>query len=132
MKAASLQSQLDRLPPCLCRLMARAGSGSQWRPKSHREIALAAKLPRQTVADLSRRTSWANIPIHIADRFAFACGVNLAQINDTLSRLRLQRTRLRHLSSGNAHQRRMIATLMIATLINLNQKSKSPSESRRH
>lgn len=118
MKFASLLARMDRLPPCLCRLFARKrcrGGTNAWAPKSHREIAIEAGLSKSTVAELSRRKTWRGTPIGAADDFARACGVNLAEIDEAISRLRNHRTRLQHLGRGNQHQRRMIADLLAQT-----------------
>lgn len=121
MKYGSLLEKLDRLPPCLCRLFARTRlARTGWHPKSHREIAAEAGLAKSTVADLSRLRSWRHVPLEMADTFARACGVNLAEIEEAISRLRTGRSRLKHLAAGNAQQRRMIAELL--------KESKRPKE----
>lgn len=112
MKFNSLLARMDRLPPCMCRLFARRQSPRGWVPKSHFDVARDSKIPKSMVALYSRMRSWGNIPIDKADRFARACGVNLAEIDEAITRLRLHRTRLLHLRAGNAHQRRMIADLL--------------------
>lgn len=113
MKFKSLLARIDRLPPCLCRLFARRTDGARgWVPKSHQDIAEDSGLPRSSVADMSQKRSWRGVRIDEADRFAHACGVNLADIEDAIKRLRSQRARLQHLRQGNGHQRRMIAALL--------------------
>jgi len=113
MKFDSLLARIDRLPPCLCRLLARRNvTGGGWAPKSTRDIAADAGLSKSAVAELSRRRTWRGTPIGMADAFARGCGVNLAEVDAVIKRLRYHRTRLRHLSKGNGHQRRMIADLL--------------------
>lgn len=112
MKPGSLLASIDRIPPCVCRLFARRQSADGWVPKSHREIAIEAGLSKSTVAELSRRKTWRGTPIGVADQFARACGVNLADPRDAIRRLRSHRTRLQHLKHGNQHQRRMISELL--------------------
>lgn len=115
MKTNSLLARLDKLPPCVCRLFARRSGPKGWEPKSHREIADEIGIHKATVAWYSHKKTWGGIPIATADSFARACGVNLAEIDEVISRLRHHRTRLLHLSRGNGHQRRMIAALLAQT-----------------
>lgn len=115
MKFDSLLAKMDRLPPCVVRLFARkrcSGGTNSWAPLSHLDISNESGIPGSTVADLSRKRSWSGIRFEVADRFALACGVNLANIDEAIGRLRNHRARLKHLGRGDKNQRRMIAELL--------------------
>jgi hypothetical protein len=109
-----LLEHANQIPPFICRFIARKreqqGDRRPLVPLSHRDIAQRAGLPRQSVADLSRRLSWEGVPLDVADRFAAACGVNLMKPGNHLRALR--EGRLGHLKEGNAQQRRFFARLM--------------------
>lgn len=98
----------ERLPPFVCRLLARSKNG--WKPLSHSDIAKASGIARSTVAKLSSLTSWKGVAIDVADRFAAACGVNLLTPGKYFFMLR--KLKLAHLKCGNAPQRKMFAKLL--------------------
>lgn len=99
---------MNEMPPFLCRLLARRESGQ--RALSHLEIAERAGLPKSTVADLSFKTSWADVRLDVASRFAAACGVDVLRPASQLYFFR--RRRKAYLLRGGGHQRRMHGKLL--------------------
>lgn len=71
---AHLLDRLERVPPFLCRILARKNNGH--RGLSHEELAKLSGLSRSTIAELSFKTSWKGVTVDVADRFAAACGIN--------------------------------------------------------
>lgn len=67
-------SSLDRVPPCLCRLLARKKHGLV--AMSHRDIAKISGLALTTVVEISFRKSWAGLNVDTIQKFCEACGVN--------------------------------------------------------
>lgn len=102
-----LLATANQVPPFVCRLIARKKSG--FHALSHSDISKISGIPRSSVADLSRLTSWDGIPIDVADRFASACGVNLTRPRQHLRWLR--RAGMIHIKQANAHQRRFFQRL---------------------
>lgn len=98
----------EKLPPCVCRLVARKKNG--WAPKSCRDIARESGLSVGYVSELSGKKSWRGIPIDVATRFAAACGVDLASPGPTIEFLR--RTKKVHLKNAGLAQRRMFIRIM--------------------
>lgn len=68
----TLLGKLERIPPFLCRLLARDGRHGL----SHNDIAECSGLNRSTVKELSFATSWRGHTIETIVAFAEACGVN--------------------------------------------------------
>lgn len=97
----------NRLPPFVCRLIARDRSGLH--ALSHSDLAKLSGLPRSSVADISRLTSWEGVPMDVADRFASACGVNLTRPARHLTWLR--ESGMIHIKQADAHQRRFFQRL---------------------
>jgi hypothetical protein len=79
-------AQANKVPPFLCRLVARKRSG--WHPMSCADIGKKAGLSKSYVASLSLKTSWKGVPIEVVERFSEACGVDLLHPQDTLKYLR--------------------------------------------
>lgn len=73
--ALTLQQQLDKFPPALCRLVARKHRGR--RPLTRREIASRSGLSLRQVDYLSKRTTWGGTTVKAMCAFATACGVDL-------------------------------------------------------
>lgn len=69
---ATLLQKLERVPPFMCRLLARDGR----RGLSHNDIAERSGLERTTVRNLSFSTSWRGYTIDTIVAFTTACGVN--------------------------------------------------------
>lgn len=63
----------DRMPPCVCRLVARGKHGR--RGLSVRELAARSGLSKDTISRLSRATSWREHLRYVAV-FSEACGVD--------------------------------------------------------
>lgn len=64
----------DRLTPVEVRLCARVNNVAI----TTKQISERSGLHPRTVAKISRMTTWATVPIDMADRFIRACGVSLA------------------------------------------------------
>jgi hypothetical protein len=73
---SSLLQHLDKLPPCLVRLIARDPE-HRGRRLSLVAIAERAGLSYGTVRRLSLKKTWANEPLKKIEAFSAACGVNL-------------------------------------------------------
>lgn len=101
-------AKADKLPPFLVRILSRKKHGHA--PLSHSDIAERSGIPRSTVAMLSRLTTWSKVSFDVADRFAKACGVDLAHPGKHLKDLR--RAKWAHVKNANANQRRFLAGLM--------------------
>lgn len=105
-----LLEKLDQFPPTWCRLVARKKNGC--RGMTTREIAEASGLPKSTVSDISKRTSWSGLQIETIEKFSTGCGVDLLRCH---SQKRFLKTRkMVHLTRGDANQRRMYAEILQA------------------
>lgn len=76
----TLLERLDRFPPFLVRLCARAGHGH--RRLTVRQIAERSGLSKSTVANLAVQTSWEHCTIHQIEAFTRGCGVDLFHLKD--------------------------------------------------
>lgn len=102
---------LDQFPPALCRVLARKSRGTL--PLSTREIARVSRLSHGEVNKLSRRLTWEKVECGTMQRFSLACGINLRSSKNLKAQLRYWRnSKMVHLRSGTAPQRRMLADLM--------------------
>lgn len=114
----SLLDKLDRLPPILCRLLA----------KENGKLMSDVRLSKLTGWGLSklrrvyRQTTWGNVTVEDADVFLTACGCSWSSQRRQLwhlSRPRSQFLAMRHLKAASVqeaamisrHQRRMVALL---------------------
>ena len=66
-----LIEKLDRMPPFLCRLMARRGG------KSPSKLSKDSGIPLTTLRRLCEKKSWSDVPVGLAEKFSQACGVDL-------------------------------------------------------
>lgn len=103
----TLLEKADRLPPYICRYVARKKHGTE--PMSHTDIAKASGLSRSFVAVLSKRRTWKGIPINVIDSFSIACGVNLSTPSETIDFLK--NSDKNHLNGASLAQRKFIASL---------------------
>lgn len=103
-------ARLDRLPPCVCRLLARCRDGRGWRGLSHREIETISKLPKSTVADLSFRKTWKGVAVEVIDAFAAACGVDHLRARRQLTYLHTRK--MTYTETGSIAQVRMYTKLL--------------------
>lgn len=71
----TLTETLDRLPPCLVRLVARNGHSGQ-RLSLH-VIAERAGMSYSAAQRLSLKKTWKNVPPKTIDAFCFACSVDI-------------------------------------------------------
>ena len=76
----TLTEKLNRMPPFLCRLMARRNG----REISNRRLSENSGIPLTTIRRISVRTSWDDVPVAMAQRFSVACGVDLLRQNRSL------------------------------------------------
>ena len=84
-------------------------------PLSCRDIARASGLSPANVAKLSKKKSWAGVPIDTVEAFARGCGVDLLNQRKALGYLRKvagKSLKMAHLKRGDATQRRLFAELM--------------------
>ena len=77
---------LDSFPPVLCRVVARQGHGN--RPMTIRQIAERSGLPKSTVAELSRKRTFADVPLRVIQAFCDGCGVNHFRLKEHRAFLR--------------------------------------------
>lgn len=103
-----LVAQFDRLPPFLCRLLARKNRGQ--RALSHQEIARKSKLAKSTVADLSYRTTWKGQRIEVIAAFTTACGIDPLHPRWQFEYMRRQV--ISHLNHCGGNERRMYDRLV--------------------
>lgn len=102
-----LVAKLDRIPPCLCRLLARKCHGQK--SMSHQDIADASGLPLSTVSDISRMTSWAKLAPYKIEAFSKACGVDILRLRRVREKLK-RGTWWQHMSR-NREQRKLFLRL---------------------
>jgi hypothetical protein len=100
--------RFDRVPPMLCRLLARTGHGTRLMTVS--EICEKSGLSRPAVIRISRLASWRDLPLGISEHFSSACGVNLLAPGQQLKFLR--RRKRKYWERANPEQRKMIARLL--------------------
>lgn len=103
-----LLSKADRLPPFVCRLIAREKNGRK--PLSYSAIAKETGLSRSRVAEILVATSWKRIPVEDADKIAGACGVDLSTPGRYYKWMK--KAALMHIHTGTAAQKKMFARLM--------------------
>ena len=68
-----LIEKLDRMPPFLCRLMARRNG----RSPSNKELSAESGIPLTTLRRICEKKSWEDVPVGLAQKFSTACGVDL-------------------------------------------------------
>ncbi len=105
----SLLQRLDRMPPFVCRLLARKNRGRS--PMSHLEIARGSGLAKATVAELSFKRTWAGVPVATVSRFSQACGVDLERPRRQIDFLK--RRSKTYLLGTNGHARAMYGKLLV-------------------
>lgn len=66
-------AHLDRIPPCVCYLIARRNGVMMTLP----QIAAESGLGARTVRRISRSASWAAFTVDQVDRFRMACGITV-------------------------------------------------------
>ncbi len=106
----TLLEKLDRLPPFLCRLLARCQSGPVVRGMTTDEIARVSGLSKSYVSDLSYKTTWRGVPPETHDAFKLACGVH--PLHSTIANKYLRNGSMQHTSSGDIAQQRMYTRLL--------------------
>ena len=75
----------DRLPPYLCRVLARKGGMAL----TNQDISAISGLTVKRVGEISKLRSWGSVPLAQINAFARACGVDL--INQSSVRKYLKR-----------------------------------------
>lgn len=102
----TILERLDRVPPCLCRLVARK---NRIVALNTREIAKRSGLNPRTVSEISRCVSWDGWSITTIDRFSRACGVDLWY--QCAVRKYVKRMSGVHIMRANREQKRMLLRL---------------------
>jgi hypothetical protein len=69
----SYLDQLDRLPPNICRLIAREG---RRQPLDNAALAARSGLTIERIAYISKLRSWASVTVGEMDAFRTACGIS--------------------------------------------------------
>lgn len=69
----NLVKQLDRLPPYLCRVLARKDR----KALTNAEVSRISGLTVKRVGEISRLKSWGSVPLSHISAFTRACGVDL-------------------------------------------------------
>ena len=89
-----LLEKINRMPPFLCRLMAR------WkgRSPSNKQLSESSGIPITTVRRLCLKKSWDDVPVGIAQKFGMACGVDL--MRQTRSLDYFKRRKFKHLKDS--------------------------------
>lgn len=101
----TLLTLVDQLSPAMCRIYAHVGR----RLMSHMEISNRSGLSLSRVSELSRKMSWAGIPIDTIVAFSVACGVN--HLNARRVRQHLKQGSMSHLRNLEGNQKRMVARI---------------------
>ena len=103
----TVTQRLDRIPPNLCRLLARSEHGL--RPLTTQEICDRSGLSWEKVAKISKLDSWASL-LRDIESFSAACGVSLMQPKSALRFLK-RRKRV-YLLRAKPSQRRLLVRLI--------------------
>jgi hypothetical protein len=106
--AQTVLDKLNRVPPCVCRLLARKNHGR--RGMTHRDLAKASGLTLSTVQALSFRRSWTGLSIDTIMAFSLACGVNHLSTDQQMDYLR--RRRMAHVLGAKGSQKVFYARLL--------------------
>jgi len=105
----SLLKHLDRVPPNLCRVLAR----DEGRALTNRQIAKRSGLSLKRVGEISKKKSWGSVNIRQATEFTEACGV------DTVNQWRVRKYLLRREGPKMAHISRAPNKRYLLKLLNL-------------
>jgi hypothetical protein len=93
----ALVAHMDRVPPNLCRILARRGRKAM----TNQEIADASGLTLKRVGEIARLVSWGKVGVAQASAFASACGVDLVKQGQVRKYLmRKEGCRLGHLKQA--------------------------------
>lgn len=114
-----LSEKLNRIPPYLCRYVARTRDGR--RGLTHAEIARAAKLNVSTVKEISFALSFDNFTVKTATAFSIACGVNHLAAERVVEFLK--RRRRVHVLSARGNQKKMYDRLETIIFSELERKA---------
>ena len=109
-KTYSYRQSFDRVPPILCRLLARRGNTSANRPTTVSELSVESELSRRRIIQLSNKLDWSGMSLDEIEDFSRACGVNLMR---PLTHLRdWQRIKKDYLKNAHPKQRAALARMM--------------------
>lgn len=86
---------LNKMPPCLCRILAREDG----RALSLAELSERTGIDKSYLSKLSRRDKWDGTKIDTIEAFADACGVDLLHPRRQIDYLK--RRRLSHITKSN-------------------------------
>jgi len=73
-----LDKKLERFPPLVCRLLARAGPKNSQRPLTDAEISAVSGIPLAKVISMSWLTSWDDVTCKDMLDFSKGCGVDFS------------------------------------------------------
>jgi hypothetical protein len=109
---ATILDKLERIPPFVCRLIARTPNGRHG--LSHRDIMVRSGLERSTVRQLSFATTWRGREIDSAVAFALACGVNHLAAEKQIDFLKRRKwTHVERAIGGQANMYRRLKLLLV-------------------
>ena len=98
---------MNEFPPVACRILARCRRGR--RALTSRDISAITGLDRITIDRLSVQTSWDNISVSTAIRFAIGCGVN--HLSNRRNKELLHRGKLTHILTAPPQQQEYLTKL---------------------
>jgi len=101
----TLTEKLNRLPPCLCRLLAKHGG----KLMTQRELRQLTGFSNQKLERICKAASWSKINVHDADKFLLACGLVWSRQRKNIWTLKAASAkgldglrRMKHLRSANS------------------------------
>lgn len=114
----TLTEKLDRLPPCICRLLAE----NNGELATDAEIILRTGWGRKKLDRISRAISWAEITVADVDAFLRVCGISWSSQRREREKLQWAATKsvggiagMRHLQNTIAQRASRVTTLLKRT-----------------
>lgn len=114
----TLLEKLNRLPPCICRLLAKING----QLATDRELMMVTGWSRAKLGRIAKATTWAEIAVIDVDAFLFACGLTWSTQRRQLWLLQVAALkgfqgikRMRHLQKPIAQRAGRVATLLERT-----------------
>jgi hypothetical protein len=84
-------AEWNKIPPILCRFLARTGHGLACRPKTKEEIARDAGLSRETIRVVSKLQRWDGMKLTTVLAFSKGCGINIMHPTRAIQKFREMR-----------------------------------------
>lgn len=81
----------NKIPPILCRFLARTGHGLGCRPKTKEEIARDSGLSRETIRVVSKLQRWDGMKLTTVLAFSRGCGINIMHPTRAIQKFREMR-----------------------------------------